>query len=129
MEREIKFRCIFDNEIVEYLQFMNQGDKPNLNWMYSKDQESWYFKPIYAHSKLAQYTGMKDNNGNEVYEGDLLQLQDNVFNGEVGMENGCYKFINLGASSCLEDKIQKGYVVVGSIYKVSAHMVAESLKQ
>jgi uncharacterized phage protein (TIGR01671 family) len=74
MNREIKFRCFFYDGL-DY----KTGSMISFNEAMSENYVDWddaELKPIDACTILMQYTGLKDKNGKEIYEGDILLTQE-----------------------------------------------------
>ena len=89
MSREIKFR-IWDKEKKEMIPYTRVTsiqfwtDRVNIF-----ARGCLFFKDI----ELMQYTGFKDKNGKEIYEGDIVELHDEDDFFKVEYQANCAKFI------------------------------------
>lgn len=85
--REIKFRC-WDKENKEMLevQELDYADSYDGQPMVRTTMYNDYFDT--EDMILMQYVGIKDKNGKKIYEGDILQDSDCVY--EVIFEYGCF---------------------------------------
>ena len=136
--REIKFRIYLDkmyyqNEYVEYdtnlagIDFLNKtvtfaaytdGEEVDNLQKYSFDENNILYE---KELKIMQYTGLKDKNGKEIYEGDVLSNGNDEKPYKVIFENGSFRAEFEGDfeeySFYLIDIVAQHCEIVGNIYE------------
>ena len=121
MNREIKFR-VYDEDLKKMRYLNNSHDficfDEKGNGYYHNMQTGlgeWF-------SDLMQYTGLKDKNGVEIYEGDLIEYKDSTGKHieEVKFDKGCfYAGLHGGSSTRVAPKLINARLskVIGNIYE------------
>ena len=113
MNRKIKFRA-WDKHLNKLIPLLNETLSSAIN---DDEQERW---------DVMQYTGLKDKNGKEIYEGDKIKFKYNTYKfglieavGIVTCESladGCYVKISEINSQKL-DFMLRDIEVIGNIYE------------
>lgn len=119
--REIKFR-VWDSEKKKIVPIQRHSFKTGKSMPYGWNVE-------YIFDDLMQYTGLKDKNGKEIYEGDIL-LYNNDIKTVVNYKNGAFvrsyenSNIYLLYDSFITDGCLDNYEIIGNIYE-DKHLLEE----
>lgn len=121
--REIKFRA-WDGKQMFYTS--NNEDLSNIvlvldnkSWNLGYQDYDWdvHGANSYKNDILMQYTGLKDREGNEIYEGDIVKLDDIIC--PITWSDGGFQMITneqQGKSAAIQDRL-KYFEIVGNIYE------------
>ncbi len=119
MNREIKFRAIrADNGEWVYGDLEHNPAK-DITRIHTYDTDGNYEgQHIVTPESVCQFTGLRDNNGQEIYEGDILGFpKDNYFLPEtIIFREGCF----IAKDDCIDTamcEIDTDYrIIIGNIY-------------
>ena len=122
--REIKFRA-WDRELKEWTNYSISNIDGTLIDFYNKEAGFWESDREGERFTLCQYTGLRDENDGEIYEGDIIKAVS--FAKPIGIvkysdENQAFIFNDLdkkyrGYSTALMNQFDDGFEILGNIYE------------
>ena len=123
--KEIRFRAWEkDYKYMNYKVMVgNVWDEENYQWVDPKrvDYEcapGWKHFDENSNIELMQYTGLKDKNGTEIYEGDIVLDKLNNEYGEVVFDEGCFLVLWQEGQNTVYQATREFYIeVVGNVYE------------
>lgn len=113
--KEIKFRA-WDKEL-KFIQY-NIGIAKLKYSPFAVENIGWLVDPSDNKTALMQYTGLKDKNGREIYEGDILFCEAENYKGKVWFNRGgfmtdCEGFGNHFVAETNTEDLE----IIGNIYE------------
>lgn len=124
MQKELKFRCWDKSKnIMGIVEALTLGEVKDENWIcYRTDSMEVKERPTgnYVKKKdavIMQFVGLKDKNGKEIFEGDIIRF-DNDWYSEV-YQHGCGEWFAASFSiweNISEDGKENSWEVIGNIY-------------
>lgn len=112
MVREIKFRCFVHDGLNKMFNVVN------IDWTAECVTTPNYNIFFFSDISLMQYTGLKDKNGTEIYEGDILDLYgDSQYYSTIEYAEDLARFLLGGLSYSQRTLDTYGTVVAGNKYK------------
>ena len=126
MSREIKFRVFVDNKMFYQDKYNAYSDNLASIDICKKTitiTEFYNYEDVYRFEdkevKLMQYTGIKDKNGKEIYEGDVVILNDTEEENRciVKYKYGSYILVDGDLRENLSNVEAKFLEVIGNVYE------------
>lgn len=117
MKREIKFRAWYNGEMYNYVEHTTFHDGSwSCTGLHKEGERS--FSPDIHKVQLMQFTGLKDKNGVEIWEGDIVGNKYGIYTVEYVIKNYEPGFFLIQPDEIFESEFDNT-VVIGNIFENS----------
>lgn len=133
--REIKFRAWDDEDMYYQVRCGGEFDGiPTAPTTWMEGIGDWVNLTGQPHTKIMQFTGIRDHKGNEIYEGDIVRYKQRNLEAAFGMTDG-EDYIEkereikyIGQSFNVPQGFIKELEVIGNVYE-NKKLIANEEKQ
>lgn len=127
MERELKFRAWDGSRMIEFsdMSIGFKKGKKTVPYVYF-EKDSFNGQVSLRQHEIMQYTGLKDKNGKEIYEGDICKTRDSILQDDDVFDDllicndfhtFLYEVLYSEAHSGIWGYAQNNLEVIGNIYE------------